>query len=231
MKQLLTISVTTKTWTEGNHAWFDAKIKPGTVIEVHWGDGKHSTFPQYNDNWSRVEHYYSCESREESFEIEFLSEDEDALIILVDGTWEMTVHTVRLKNCPALKALQYCQAYKFDFSGSPDLELLDCHEYYGESLDVSSLKSLKKLSLRASYNIKSLNLSKNSSIEILNIGYCNKLIKVVVSNISRIRLLSYNFTELDKHSLIWLEKAIESNNGKIVDWIDVSFTSMGIIKK
>lgn len=223
--------MTTKSWIEGNHAWFDAKIKRGAVVEVHWGDGKHSTFPQRNDNWSRVEHYYACEGREESFEIEFLSDDEDALAILVDGTWEMTVHSVRVKVCPALKALQYCQASQIDFSGCPNLELIDCHEYYGESLDVSQLNKLKHLSLRASPYIRSLNLNKNPAIETLNIGYCDKLTKVSVPNGSRLKTLSYDFTELDKHSLMWLEKIVHGNGGKIVDWIDVSFTSMGVMRK
>lgn len=231
MKQLLSISVTTKTWTEGNHAWFDAQIKPGAVVEVHWGDGKHSTFPQVNDCWSRVEHYYGCKGKVESFEIEFLSDDEDALITLIDGTWEMTVHDVRLKNCPALKALQYCQADNIDFSGATDLEIIDCHEYSGENIDFPPLKKLKQLSLRGSYDLKVLDLSRIPSIEILNIGYCWKLTKVVVSNQSKLKTLSYDFTELDKHTLKWLKNTVRQNGGEIVDWIDVAFTSIGIIRK
>lgn len=51
MKQLLSVTVTTKTWTQGNQAWFDAKIKPGATVEVHWGDGKHSVFPLLQLEW------------------------------------------------------------------------------------------------------------------------------------------------------------------------------------
>lgn len=105
MKRLLSISVTTKTWTEGNHAWFDVKLNPGAVVEVHWGDGTHSTFPQSTSHWSRVEHYYRCKGKEQAYEIEFLSEDENALLCLVDGTWEMTVNKVILKECPSLTEL------------------------------------------------------------------------------------------------------------------------------
>lgn len=231
MRRLLSISVTTKAWVEGNHAWFDAKIKPDAVVEVHWGDGRHSAFSSFRENWSRVEHYYGCEGKEESFEIEFLSEDEDALITLIDGTWEMTVHDVRLKNCPALIALQYCQVFNFDFSGSPNLELIDCHEYYGEHLDVASLKALKQLSIRMSPYIKTLQLNKNPSIEILNIGYCDNLTKVTVSNKSKLRIVSLDLTELDRHSLKWLEKAVYENHGEFTEWIDVAFTSVGIMYK
>ena len=39
MEALLAIELETKDWTEGNHAWFDAKLKPNSLIEVHWGDG------------------------------------------------------------------------------------------------------------------------------------------------------------------------------------------------
>lgn len=231
MKRLLSISVTTKTWTEGNHAWFDVKLNPGAVVEVHWGDGTHSTFPQSTSHWSRVEHYYRCKGKEQAYEIEFLSEDENALLCLVDGTWEMTVNKVILKECPSLTELQYCQAENIDFGGSPNLEVVDCHEYYGENIDVSSLQMLKRLSIRMSPFIKTLNLTANPSIEILNIGYCNKLTKVSVSNASQLRLVSYDLTTLDRHSVEWIEKVVKKNDGEIVDWIDTAFTSMGILRK
>ena len=34
METLLTIRVETKDWTEGNHAWFDAKLKANSIIEI-----------------------------------------------------------------------------------------------------------------------------------------------------------------------------------------------------
>lgn len=231
MERLISISVTTKTWTEGNHAWFDAQIKPGSVVEVHWGDGRHSTFPDLNGKQARVEHYYRGDGRQESFEIEFLSEDADALITLIDGTWEMTVHDVRLKNCPALKALQYCQAYNIDFKGSPKLELIDCHEYYGTNLDISTLKLLRHLSVRMSPFITTLNLNKNPSVEVLDVGYCDRLTKIIVANDSRLRLIANDFNSFDRHTLEWLHKTVDRNNGKFVEWIDVAFPSVGIMGK
>ena len=55
MDTLITIEVETKSWTEGNHAWFDTKLKPNSFIEVHWGDGKKSNMHTYNESsWCRV---------------------------------------------------------------------------------------------------------------------------------------------------------------------------------
>lgn len=221
MKQLLSVTVTTKTWTQGNQAWFDAKIKPGATVEVHWGDGKLSVFPQSGENLSRIEHDYSGKGKENYFEIGFFSDDEDALTALTDGTWEMTVHEVRIKNCRALKSLRYCQARNLDLSGCPDLELLDCNGFCGEKIDVSHLTYLKQLSLRMSPNIESLCLNKNPHIEVLDIGCCDKLTKVSLPNKSRLRLLSCDFTRLDRHSVKWLEKVIQENNGEIADFINM----------
>ncbi len=226
MKQLLSVTVTTKTWTQGNQAWFDAKIKPGATVEVHWGDGKHSVFPQSGENLSRIEHDYSGKGQENYYEIGFFSDDEDALIALTDGTWEMTVHEVRIKNCGALKSLQYCQAQNLDLSGCPNLELLDCNGFEGENIDVSHLTSLKQLSLRMSPNVESLCLSKNPFIEVLDIGCCDKLTKVSLPNKSRLRLLSCDFTKLDRHSVKWLEKVIQENNGEIADWVEMDSLSI-----
>lgn len=79
--------------------------------------------------------------------------------------------------------------------------------------------------------IKTLNLTANPSIEILNIGYCNKLTMVSVSNASQLRLVSYDLTTLDRHSVEWIDKVVKKNDGEIVDWIDTAFTSMGILRK
>ena len=42
MKTILTIEINTLEWTEGNHSWFDAKLKPNSTVYVSWGDGKTS---------------------------------------------------------------------------------------------------------------------------------------------------------------------------------------------
>lgn len=85
---------------------------------------------------------------------------------------------------------------------------------------------MKQLSLRMSPNVESLCLSKNPFIEVLDIGCCDKLTKVSLPNKSRLRLLSCDFTKLDRHSVKWLEKVIQENNGEIADWVEMDSLSI-----
>ena len=230
MKRLLHISIDTLTWTEGNHAWFDAKLKPGTSVEVHWGDGSHSTL-RHNPNYSmsRVAHYYkSAEKKELPFEIEFLSEDSEALLELVDGTCETRVKRVVFDDSPALTYLQYTQLHSVDFSGCSNLQVLVTTEYYGDKLDLSSMSRLRKVICRMSNKLTMLDLTRNPDIEELDISSCRNLRKIAVSNSSQLRILANDFTELDSHSLKWLQATVERNGGQIQDeWLNTEYVSSG----
>lgn len=230
MKRLLHISIETLEWTEGNHAWFDAKLKPGTSIEVHWGDGSHSTLrhhPAYS--MCRVAHYYkSAERKQLPYEIEFLSDDSESLQALVDGTWETQVNRVVFDDSPALSYLQYTQLHNVDFSGCPNLRTLEVCEYYADKLDLSGMPQLKKVICRMSNELTSLDLTQNSSIEELDISHCGNLRKIAVSNASRLRILANDYTKLDSHSLKWLQTTAERNGGRIQDeWLDSEYLSAG----
>lgn len=230
MKRLLHISIETLEWTEGNHAWFDAKLKPGTSIEVHWGDGSHSTLrPHPSYSMTRVAHYYkSAERKQLPYEIEFMSDDSESLQALVDGTWETQVNRVVFDNCPALNYLQYTQLHNVDFRGCPNLETLKVTEYYADRLDLSVMPLLKKVICRMSNKLTSLDLTQNGDIEELDISHCHNLRKIAVSNSSRLRILANDFTELDSHSLKWLQTTVERNGGRIQDeWLDSEYLSTG----
>lgn len=231
MKLLLHIRIDTLEWTEGNHAWFDAKLKPGTSIEVHWGDGTHSTMHHYSDSsvWCRVAHYYkSAERKELPFEIEFLSEDSDSLLALVDGTWETRVNRVVFDDCPALTYLQYVQLLNIDFSGCPNLETLVVNEYSAKRLDLSVMPRLKKVICRSSHNLIWLNLTQNHCLEELDISHCWKLRKIAVSNSSKLKIVANDYTELDSHTLKWLQVTVERNGGQIQkEWLDSEYISSG----
>ena len=230
MKRLLHISIETLEWTEGNHAWFDAKLKPGTSIEVHWGDGSHSTLrhhPGYS--MSRVAHYYkSAERKQLPYEIEFLSDDSESLQALVDGTWETQVNRVVFDDSPALSYLQYTQLHNVDFSGCPNLKTLEVCEYYADKLDLSIMPQLKKVICRMSNELISLDITQNNDIEELDISHCGNLRKIAVSNASRLRILANDYTELDSHSLKWLQATVERNGGRIQEeWLDSKYLSAG----
>lgn len=216
MKTLLTIAINTLEWTEGNHAWFDAKLKANSMIEVSWGDGKTSIMQTYDkESWCRVSHYYAgSEGKSHSFLITLQSEDPSALEGFVDGTWETEVEKLTIVDCPALKFLQYVQLPTTDFSRAPNIQTLVVTEYYANVLDISCLPNLKKLICRSS-EIKNLDLTHNNELEELDVSYCQWLKKVSVSNASRLRIVSNDRTEIDPNSLEWLQKTVTRNGGQI----------------
>ena len=229
MKTLLTIAINTLEWTEGNHAWFDAKLKANSIIEVSWGDGKTSIM-QTSDKggWCRVSHYYAgSEGKSHPFLITFQSEDPSALEGLVDGTWETEVEKLTIVDCPALNYLQYVQLPTTDFSRAPNIHTLVVTEYYPNVLDISCLPKLKKLICRSS-KIKNLDLTHNNELEELDVSHCRRLRKVSVSNESRLRIVSNDRTEIDSKSLEWLEKTVTRNGGRIQkEWLNEEFVSSG----
>ena len=229
MKTLLTVSINTLEWTEGNHSWFDAKLKPNSTIYVSWGDGKTSTM-HTNDKggWCRVAHYYAgCEGKRHPFLITFESEDSSALEGLVDGTWETEVERLSIVDCPALNYLQYVQLPTTDFSGAPNIQTLVVTEYYGNVLDISCLPGLKKLICRSS-KINNLDLTRNNELEELDVSYCQRLKKISVSNDSRLRIVANEYTEIDPKSLEWLQKTVTRNGGRIQkEWLHETYISSG----
>ena len=229
-KRLLHISINTLEWTEGNHVWFDAALKPGTSIEVHWGDGTHSTLrhqPGYA--MSRVAHYYKdAEKKELPYQIEFLSEDCESLTALIDGTWETNVNRVVFEDCPSLTYLQYVQLQNVDFAGCPNLETLEATECYDDNLDLSTMPRLRKLIIRSSKNLTSLNLTKNVDLEELDISLCDMLRKIAVSNSSKLRIVVNDYADLDAHTQKWLQATVTRNGGRIQqEWLDTGFSSVG----
>lgn len=231
MKRLISISVTTILWTEGNHAWFDVWLAPGTSIEVHWGDGHVSKHHYAKNIICRPDHYYKNLKVTASYQIEFYSEDENAIVCLVDGTWEMHVDKLIVENCPGLKALTYHQLYGIDLSGCQNLEYLDIQDAAFDSLDFSLFPKLHKLMCKGS-NFKVLDLSKNPGIEELGYMFCHSLTKIKLPNNSNLRLANIpKYVPLDKHSRLWLQKTIERNGGRLVDWVDADYTSVGMMYK
>ena len=214
---------------EGNHSWFDAKLKTNSTIYVSWGDGKISTMQTYDKGgWCRVAHYYTgSEGKNHLFIITFESDDPYALEGLVDGTWENEVEQVSIVYCPGLTYLHYVQLLKTDFSAAPNLQTLVVTEYYADVLDVSCLPHLRKLICRSS-KIKNLDLTKNKKLEQLDISFCTELKKIAIGNDSRLRIVANDYTEIERKSLEWLEKTVTRNGGQIQkEWLQEAYISSG----
>ena len=232
METLLSISIETKDWTEGNHAWFDAKLKPNSIIEISWGDGKKSTMKTYDTTkWCRVAHYYDkSKGEKDSYTITFEGEEPASLEGLIDGTWEMTVEKVNFINCPGLTYLQYTQLPETDFSNAPNISTLIIENYYGSQVDLSCLKGLRKLICRDSERLITLDLTKNDNLEELDFS-ASYISKIKVSNNSKLKIVANGtYTRIDANSLKWLQMTVDRNGGHIQEeWLDREFSSIGCI--
>lgn len=87
---------------------------------------------------------------------------------------------------------------------------------------------LRKLIIRSSKNLTSLNLTKNIDLEELDISLCGKLRKIAVCNSSKLRIVVNDYADLDAHTLKWLQATVARNGGQIQqEWLDTGFASCG----
>lgn len=226
MKCIISIDVTTLTWTEGNHAWFDFVLEQDEPIEVHWGDGHISRATGKHMTIKRVAHYYKKLDTEESYRIEFFVEHPGALIALFDGTWEMTVNRIVFMDCPHLKDLAYHQLNEVDFSGCPNIEYLDITGDNRQEIDLSYFPKLRKI-ICDQIRAKTLNLTGNPDIETISVCGCRKLRKLALANYSHLKTISYNLTDLDGNSIKWIKSIVERNDGEIVEDVFPDYISAG----
>ena len=211
MVKLLSISVTTHQWTSGNHAWFDARLKPSSSVEVRWGDGQKSVMTPLQTELSRVEHYFKRYESDETYTIEFWSDDLDALIEFQDGLREMTLNSIEFINCPALRKIRFCNLLETDFTNCPALEVLEMINCGCKVMDLRTAPGLRKLICAASEYIEKLILNGNDRLEELECEVNPKLSKITLSNQSSLRRVKFYMTEIDEKSKYYLDRAIEKN--------------------
>lgn len=73
-----------------------------------------------------------------------------------------------------------------------------------------------------------LNLTENPDLEDLDVSHCRNLRKIAVSNSSKLRIVANDYTELDSHTLKWLQVSIERNGGRIQkEWLNTEYVSGG----
>ena len=209
--ELLRISVTTKQWSSGHHAWFDARLKPDTRVEVLWGDGTKSVLLPQQIGLSRVEHYYKRYESDETYHIEFRSESPDALIELLDGLREMTLNHINFIQCPALLKMCIAHIPETDFTECPALEELTLSNCHCKVLDLHTAPQLRKLSCGYGGFLEKLILTGNDKLEELECQVSPRLTKVTLSNNSSLRRLKSYMTEIDEQSMYFIGRTLERN--------------------
>ena len=210
--RLIDISVTTKQWYSGNHAWFDARLKPDTTIEVNWGDGAHSVLIALQTELSRVEHHYKKFDSDETYLIEFCSETPDALLELQDGLREMTLNHINFHLCPELRKMRISHLPETDFSKCPGLEELEAYNCYCKILDLHTAPGLRKLSCGDSGYLEKLILTGNDRLEELECQVNPRLTKVTLSNNSSLRKIKSHMTAIDNKSMDFISSILTKNN-------------------
>ncbi len=210
--ELLKISVTTKQWSSGHHAWFDVRLKPDTRVEVLWGDGAKSVLLPQQIGLSRTEHYYRRYESDETYHIKFQSDSPDALIEFQDGLREMTLNHIYFLQCPALLKMCIAHMPETDFTECPVLEELDLSNCHCKVLDLHTAPQLRKLSCGYGGFLEKLILTGNDKLEELECQVSPRLTKVTLSNNSSLRRLKSYMTEIDKQSMCFIDRTLTRNN-------------------
>lgn len=211
LNELLKISVTTKQWSSGHHAWFHARLKPDTRIEVLWGDGTKSVLLPLQTELSRVEHFYKRYESDKTYQIEFRTESPDALIELQDGLREMTLNHIDFIQCPALLKMCIVHLPETDFTECPALEELEAFNCHCKVLDLHTAPQLRKLSCGYGGFLEKLILTGNDRLEELECQVSPRLTKVSLSNNSSLRRLKSYMTEIDEESTYYIDRTLSRN--------------------
>lgn len=228
MSKLITIYGETKTWTEGNHVWFDVKLRMDTSVTIYWGDGNTTAIsaPYYKDSWCSAEHLYKNPKVVTPYIIEFFSDDCDSVLSIVDGLWETNARELVIDNCPSLTALTFHQLECMNLRGCPYLSYLDCESYRGITLELNEVSELKRLHCKNS-EIVTLDISQNSMIGILGLYGCNNLKHIKIDNNAPLSKVCVEFcNSLSSQSLKWLTNKVRENGGEIVDWLSGNYYSV-----
>lgn len=216
---LVELFITTKECIMGNYVFFEARLKPGTTIEVDWGDGQTSMLTPLDTCLSRVDHFYKKRDSD-MYIIKFFSEDRNALLELYNGVCEVQVHAAYFIHCYSLNKLRIPYVNGLVFGSLSiwacyNLEELNIDYFNGEILDTTigmSMPKLKKLQCIGSDYLEEIDLRGCDEVETLICRSCHRLKKIILSNNSKLRCVDLDGTELYKNSMKFISKLIERNN-------------------
>ena len=217
MVKLLTITGETIGWPEGNHGALDIRLRRGCSVTVRCDRCREvvlTSRPDY-DTWCRTEFCFCRRGAVVPYRIEICSEDASSILEIVDALWDTKVESVIIHDCPSLTSLRFHNVNSFDFSGCPNLELLDCDYYKGEILDLTALPHLINLQCRLG-EAQTIELSKSPELISLNLCGC-KMKTIKVSNQTSLQTLCIrSCSNIKSQTKAWLEKNVADNNGSII---------------
>lgn len=206
MNKLITITGETVEWSEGNHGALDIKVRRGCSVTVKCDrcrDVVLTSQPDY-DTWCRAEFDFCKRGTVVPYRIDIYSEDATSILEIVDVLWDTKVESVFIHDCPSLMSLRFHNVNRFDFSGCPNLEHLDCDYYKGAILDLTALPIIKSLQC-LSGEAQTIDLSKSPRVMSLDLCGCKmKILKV--GNLTLFKNLNIDDCNALKPQMrLWLE--------------------------
>lgn len=216
MNKLITITGETVEWSEGNHGALGIKVLRGCSMTVKCDrcrDVILTAQPDY-DTWCRAEFDFCKRGMVIPYRIEIYSEDSTSILEIVDVLWDTKVESVFIHDCPSLMSLRFHNVNRFDFSGCPNLEHLDCDYSKGEVLDLTALTHLKSLRCQSG-EAATIELSKSPSVISLDLCGCKMKTLKVSNQISLQSLCIESCDNLKAQTKTWLEKNVTDNDGRI----------------
>lgn len=205
---LITIDIATIDWTEGEHAGFSFKLKPGTNIRVDWGDGRTSQlhWTGSKDN-VLLDHRYKCsKSVRNDYRVVVSSTSQDAIIGFASHTIDMEIVGLDISRCQSLEELFFNDLQAIDLTHNKNLKGLTLEFYHGESIDISCNPKLERFVVRSSDALKTLSFTKNPMLKEVDCSLCHKLTKVAIANDCSIEKFEYEDSPINQRCLEWIEK-------------------------
>lgn len=213
---LITIDIATIDWTEGEHAGFSFKLKPGTNIRVDWGDGRSSQliWTGSKDN-VLLDHYYKCnKSVRNDYQVVVSSASQDAIIGFASHTIDMEIVGLDISRCQSLEKLYFNNLPSIDLTQNAGLKEVDLPFYEGESIDLSGNPLLSVFKLMYSHTLKKLSFTHNPLLKEVDCSQCHKLTKVAIANDSAIESFKCAMSPISEKCLEWIERTINLNREK-----------------
>lgn len=131
---------------------------------------------------------------------------------MIDVLWDTKVESVLFHECPSLVSLRFHNVNYFDFNGCPNLEYLDCDNYKGEILDLTSLPKLKSLLCRSGVP-KIIEMPKSLRVVSLDLCGC-KMKKLRVGNQTQFKNLNIDYCDnLKGKTGLWLKDRLMNGDG------------------
>lgn len=222
MEQIIT-KVETMDWTMGETGHFSLTLKPGSYVEIDWGDGHKQRVTGTGES-QQFQYSYGKRLPIRAYTVTIMSEEDNAIMEYCHGFIDMQTLAIDASGCPGLLRLDAGSTYELNISGCHRLEELDCRNGNIKELDLSGCTNLARLVVAGS-KLKTLNIVPCERLHTLDCTCCYELRNIRWSNCVQLRKVIADRdlqTQLRPKVFNLLQDVLEKNGGNIEYW-DLEF--------